>query len=157
MGISLRLYHDKKNMKGIFFLLMALLCLLAGSSIYLLYAPSTILANLSISPSIVSNLQQKIIWLKFIFPDSDFTRYHLSDILWYQALLFIVYYIYHIKKVFHTGLIYYFSLCLPFILEFLQLPGIIPGTFDWLDLLCYFLLLFLNYYCYIRKNKPYEK
>lgn len=157
MGIDLRLYSEKTHMKGFSFLLLALCCLLAGSIIYLLYLPSSLFIKLSISGSALLDLQQKIQLLKYLFPDSAFTRYHLPDILWYQSLLFILYYIYHIKKLFNISLIYYFSLFLPFILEFLQLPGVIPGTFDWLDLLFYFLLFFLNYYCYIRRNKLYEK
>lgn len=144
-------------MKGLSYLFSAFLCLLAGSVIYLLYSPSVVFIHSAFSGSVLIDLRENLQWVRRIFPDSGFTRHHLPDILWYQSLLFVLFYFYHIKKVFNIGLVYYFSLCLPFLLEFLQLPHIIPGTFDWLDLFFYFILLFLNYFFYIRKKKFYEK
>lgn len=144
-------------MKGFFYLLLSFLCLLSGSVIYILYTPSVFFIRTTFSLSTLFTLQENLRWIKYIFSDTAFIRYHLSDILWYQSLLFMIIYIYHIKKIFHAGVVYYFAISLPFVFEILQLVRLIPGTFDWWDIFFYLILLFLNYFIYIGKKKPNEK
>lgn len=144
-------------MKGFVFLLISFLCLLSGSFIYILYTPSVFFIRAAFSLSTLHVLQENLRWAKYIFPDTAFVKYHLPDILWYQSLLLLIIYIYHIKKIFHTGIVYYFVLCLPFTLEILQSVQLIAGTFDWWDIFFYLILLFLNYYVYFRKKKSNEK
>ncbi len=143
-------------MRGAACLFISLLCLLTGAVIYLLYKPSSYFIQALFSAQTVSILREKLSWAMTIFPDTLFIKHHLPDMLWYQSLLFIVLYLYHIKKIFHPGIIYYFILLLPFILEVLQFVHLIPGTFDWIDIFLYIVLLFLNYYIYIEKKKPDE-
>lgn len=137
-------------------LIGALICLLIGGSIYLCYTPNVLFIHVFLSPSAVAGLQKKFFWLHQLLPGTDFIRYHLPDILWYQSLLWLLVYIYHIKKIFDTGWIFYFSLLLPFIHELLQLTGLMTGTFDLADILYYTILLLLNYSLYFRKNKSDE-
>lgn len=68
-----------------------------------------------------------------------FIIYCLPDGLWYGALL--VYQSSFLSKSKASRGIYLTSIILPFILELLQIYKDVPGTFDPLDLLVYFLTL----------------
>jgi hypothetical protein len=140
-------------MKGFAYLFTSFLCLLLGSFIYVLYEPSVFFIRCVFSNSVILSLQQDLSWLTRLLPGSTFVKYHLPDILWYQSLLCIIIYVYYIKKFFHTGPLFYFIALLPFILEFLQLLRFVPGTFDWLDIFFYTILLFINYSLYFGRKK----
>jgi hypothetical protein len=143
-------------MKSSVYLIAAFICLLTGAAIYLIYTPSVLFIHYFLSASTITDLQKKLFWLQHLLPGNDFVRYHLPDILWYQSLLWVLAYIYHIKKIFDTGWVFYCTLFLPFIHELLQLTGIVAGTFDIEDILYYTMLLLLNYSLYFRKNKSDE-
>jgi len=143
-------------MRGIVYLIVSFLCLLTGAVIYLLYKPSSYFIQALFSVQTIQILQEKLSWCRTVFPNTSFIKYHLPDILWYQSLLLATHYVYHIKKLFPAGPVYYFTLALPFVLEILQFLHFIPGTFDWIDIFWYITLLFLNYYIYIRRNKSDE-
>ncbi len=140
-------------MKKSGYILASFLCLLAGSAIYLVYAPSVLFIRGSFSSHAISAMQEKLVFIKTVFPNTPFIKYHLPDILWYQSLLLLIIDFYHIRKIFHAGFLYYCTLSLPFLLELLQLLQVIPGTFDWLDIFFYAILLFLNYlYIFWKEN-----
>lgn len=70
-----------------------------------------------------------------------FVIYCLPDGLWYGALLIF-------QSAFHnettiSKYIFWFSVCLPFVWEVLQINSGISGTFDSMDLLAYVLVLSL--------------
>jgi hypothetical protein len=143
-------------MKGWIYLFLAFLCLLAGAAIYIMYKPSSYFIQILFTKPHIQTLQAKLFWVRRIFPDTAFVRYHLSDLFWYQALLWTVHVVYDINKIKHTKTGYYFLFALPFVTEALQYIHLIPGTFDWLDIFWYSVLFFLNYYVYFRKKKTHE-
>jgi hypothetical protein len=98
-------------------------------------------------------LLQPISWMAHFFPFASspihfgndqinhFIRFHLSDITWAAALCFCVVLLTEKMKISLTER--YALLSLPFITEVLQKIHIINGTFDWYDILCYLIVLFL--------------
>lgn len=83
-------------------------------------------------------------WLEYIKIDlryngNPFVYFFLfcfSDMLWYLALLLIQSVIYD-PKMLLSKILFYCAVLLPFVLEFLQLFHLIPGTYDSFDLLVY--------------------
>jgi len=69
----------------------------------------------------------------------DWILYNLPDGLWFFSLLETVWFIW--KGVFSRSFLIWIFLCccLAATSEYLQLINFIPGTYDWLDLLTYFL------------------
>lgn len=71
--------------------------------------------------------------------------YSLPDALWYGALLLV-------ESLLHSNtilskLLTIATIALPFILELLQMWFIIPGTFDWIDIILYILTLIIFLLC----------
>lgn len=67
--------------------------------------------------------------------------YSLADALWYGALLFMDLLLRSDTP--YSRAITYLTMALPFIWEFSQLLDILPGTFDWTDILIYLLTLII--------------
>lgn len=78
-------------------------------------------------------------------PITSWVIFCLPDALWYMALLVFQSALYDGK--FAGRFIFGLSVMLPFILEVIQLCGIIPGTFDWFDILTYLLTLIIFLLC----------
>ena len=71
--------------------------------------------------------------------------YCFPDGLWYAALLILQSSLVNQEK---TGkIMLLLSMLLPFMLEFAQLFGLIPGTFDCYDLITYLIILILFIPC----------
>lgn len=68
-----------------------------------------------------------------------FFRYHFADIVWYAALLLLQYLLARGTATPLTYAIY----ALPFVCEAAQSAGLMPGTFDLLDLLFYLITLMI--------------
>ena len=81
--------------------------------------------------------------------------YCLPDALWFASLLMLQ--IPFVRFGTQNKLIFLFSVLLPFLLETMQCLGLIIGTFDWLDIITYFITIiifvlcerkqFINWYC----------
>ena len=67
--------------------------------------------------------------------------YSLADALWYGALLFMDLLLRSDTP--YSRVITYLTMALPFIWECSQLLDILPGTFDWTDILIYLLTLII--------------
>ena len=68
--------------------------------------------------------------------------YCLPDGLWYLALLLVQQQMVYAKSVVSRA-IFAAAIALPFVLEGLQAARLIPGTFDYMDILTYLLTLIL--------------
>ena len=74
---------------------------------------------------------------------SLFVRNYLSDILWCAALIHLVLFL--IEK--NVPLVYCVILLnFPILTEILQLIKVLPGTFDWIDIIFYILILSIYFY-----------
>lgn len=97
--------------------------------IFFRYIPDSIIDHLNNPVNNCSSIFQYII--VFCLPDG----------LWYGALLLIQ--STFMGKSFLSRSIYWISITLPFIWEILQLQGIMPGTFDPMDICVYLIFLIL--------------
>ena len=123
--------------------LVALLLILTGGMIYVLYRPENLLLfrvtdNLGITP-LIDILRSNS--LRVMLP--SFIVNSLPAGLWTASYLLMMY----ITTKFHTRRIrLMLALPLPIsaiVLEFMQLLGWCPGTFDIYDLICYIVPLFI--------------
>ena len=123
--------------------LVALLLILTGGMIYVLYRPENLLLfrvtdNLGITP-LIDILRSNS--LRVMLP--SFIVNSLPAGLWTASYLLMMY----ITTKFHTRRIrLMLALPLPIsaiVLEFMQLLGWCPGTFDIYDLICYIVPLFV--------------
>lgn len=105
------------------------------------YLPSSIIIDLK---EFVNNLTSE---------PGYFSVYCLPDCLWYGALLLYQRAFYENST--NSRCIIWLSIILPFILEFLQIHDRVPGTFDPLDILGYFvilsILIFVESISYVKK------
>lgn len=117
--------------------------LLIGASIYLLFRQDAIF---------VSWIDADILRYLYIeIPNDCNSRiiyillYCLPDALWYAALLVLQ------KPFIQYGLLskllFWACVILPFLMEILQYFGLMPGTFDWFDILTYFMTLITMLLC----------
>lgn len=128
---------------GKYRIIMAFALLLVGAIIYLLFRQDAIFVSW-IDSDIFQCLRVEI-------PDcyngafTYFFLYCLPDALWYAALLVLQ------KPFIQYGLLnkILFCICviLPFAMEVLQYFRIMPGTFDWFDVLTYFITLVILLLC----------
>ena len=122
---------------------ISFLLLLAGSLIYAT-CRQEVLFLMPISPELLAKIKIEVdyancnmftSWIIFCLPDA----------FWYMALL-----TFQLKLCdggFTEKTIFVLSIALPFILEAMQWLGLMPGTFDWLDILTYLLALTLFTLC----------
>ncbi|MBI4931414.1 MAG: hypothetical protein HY841_11665 [Bacteroidetes bacterium] len=103
------------------YLLHVLLPVLIGCIIYFFYRNTFITERTNITS--VPN------WIKYNLPDG----------LWFYALLSSLIFIWNKKLSFYFGLWFLSTIALGFLSEILQAQNIIRGTFDWKDLLTYFI------------------
>ena len=120
---------------------IGVLSLLVGGSLYLLYRPDTLVMfevckNLGIYDFIISLRPQDTInsWMVYSLPDG----------LWLLAyiLLMAALWNFDVRKSLRA------SFPLAFIAigsELLQIPHLIPGVFDWMDLLCYVMACIIGF------------
>ena len=103
------------------------LLLLLGLVNYILFRPGMILTSFLPDRPILS------------FPDHpyihSFFAGHCSDILWCMALYLTTVVLSETKRIGRSGA--FFMLTLPFVTEIAQFFRLIPGTFDWMDILSY--------------------
>lgn len=109
------------------FLLFSILFLLSGSLNYILIKPRINL-NLNGITSILLVLR-------------IFIKNHFSDVAWCIALCFIILFLKEIKKLDSTG--YVFLISIPFLTELLQFLEISGGTFDWVDIFFYLVVIII--------------
>ncbi len=80
-----------------------------------------------------------------------FLLFCFPDMLWYMALLLFQKQFYNVDSMF-SKILFYLSILLPFILEFMQYFRVIPGTFDIADIGCYLLTLLIFLILWRRKK-----
>lgn len=126
-----------KGMRQWLQILTGIILLMAGGMIYLLFRPTTLLGfwltdAVGLSPFISgwrSSMETR--------QPADFVVYCLPNGLWAAAYILII------DRVFASQPLrqrLYWTAAIPLIgiaAELLQAVGIVPGTFDWLDVLCY--------------------
>ncbi|MDB5131138.1 MAG: hypothetical protein JWR02_887 [Mucilaginibacter sp.] len=117
-----------------YLLVSALVALLLGAANYFLFNPQIVLFHwLGISHT-QSFLTAPSLW-------SLFFRGHFSDAVWYTALCLVVSYL-SIHK-YLTIPAKFMLLLLPFVSEAGQYFSIVPGTFDWFDILTYLIVIII--------------
>lgn len=128
---------------SIYRIITAILFLVIGMCIYLLFRQDVIFLRW-VDSDILDCLHVKISdnvssgWVYMLL-------YCLPDALWYAALLIL-------QIPFYRGgllnrMLLYLCIVLPYIMEILQYIGLMPGTFDWFDILTYFITLIILLLC----------
>lgn len=124
-------------------LVTATLCLIGGTCIYLKsrnniiffdWIPSSVITIIKDIPVIYPS--DRLSWLR------NFLIFNLPDGLWYAALLLFQISFLSVKDSI-SKLIFYFSATVPFIWELLQILHEVPGRFDIMDMLTYFIVLLI--------------
>ena len=112
--------------------LFAILALVSGAINYYLFSPGIFLFKILPIPS------ERYWYIQNTFARHFMTGY-FSDICWCTALYFVTVVLNELKYLHLSGKI--IILLLPFIIETAQYFHLIPGTFDWFDLLTYGIIL----------------
>ena len=118
---------------GIF--LTAILCMVLGAGLYIMFRQETIFVNLLNISVLSCNLRPTYLIL-----------YCLPDGLWFLALLIIQYSLFQRRNKISKVLLC-FAVALPFVLECMQALGWFWGTFDWYDILTYCVTLIIFIIC----------
>lgn len=112
--------------------LLAILALVSGAINYYLFSPGIFLFKLIPIPS------ERYWYIRNAFARHFMTGY-FSDICWCAALYLVTVILTELKYLHLSGKI--IILLLPFMIETIQYFHVIPGTFDWFDLLTYGIIL----------------
>lgn len=122
---------QKLSYRHIVLFSLSLSCLLTGSLIYFLFRPNTIFLNLlSLRSLNLYRLDKSSI--------KEFIINYGADILWCFSLYLITIALYEKRYLKYSGKVV--LLFLPFLTEVAQYFKILPGTFDWYDMLTYALV-----------------
>ncbi len=125
-----------KGTHNVWLITAAIVCLLLGAMIYLLFRENIIFINL---------LKLNHVCHRHSLDESAFAYwfiYCFPDALWYISLiLFQVVLSRYCESRCHV--VWGITLALPFLLEFLQYLGIMQGTFDWWDVMTYLVIIIL--------------
>ena len=122
---------------------ISLLLLLAGALIYAT-CRQEVLFLMPISPELLAKIKIEVDYAN-CGPITSWIIFCLPDALWYMALL--IFQLELCDGGFVEKTIFVLSIALPFILETMQWLGIMPGTFDWLDVLTYLITLTILVLC----------
>lgn len=71
-----------------------------------------------------------------------FIKFCLGDALWYLSLLLLQTEVMNPNMI-ESRILFYFSIYTPFVWEFFQLLGVLPGTSDLYDVLIYLFVIFV--------------
>jgi hypothetical protein len=117
----------------LFYGLLSLLTLLSGIVIYLLFRDLNNIVLFTWIPK-PESFKTVLVPLK---PSvlTYFLRYHMPDTLWFVSAILFLRFIWFYKVKTQTAYIVCFY-GIGLVLETSQLSERVPGTFDWLDLLC---------------------
>ncbi|MBQ6277973.1 MAG: hypothetical protein IJK62_14855 [Bacteroidales bacterium] len=122
--------------------------IIAGSIVYLFFRPNIILFNKLGMTNFLSGIQIEVNVSQNFFV--HFLMYCLSDVLWYSALLILAS-TFYVKEVLVSKILFATMVLMPFVLELLQLARLLPGTFDWYDIVFYCITLIIFVLLWIRK------
>lgn len=122
--------------------------IIAGSIVYLFFRPNIILFNKLGVTDFLSGIQIEVNVSQNFFV--YFLMYCLSDVLWYVALLILAS-TFYVKEVLVSKILFATMVLMPFVLELLQLARLLPGTFDWYDIVFYCITLIIFVLLWIRK------
>ena len=128
--------------------IIAGILIVAGSIVYLFFRPNIILFNKLGMTNFLSGIQIEVNVSQNFFV--YFLMYCLSDVLWYAALLILAS-TFYVKEVLVSKILFATMVLMPFVLELLQLARLLPGTFDWYDIVFYCITLIIFVLLWIRK------
>lgn len=120
-----------------------------GCSVYIFFRPNIILFSVLGLTDILSHIKIEMGVSDDFF--SYFFKYCLSDVLWYASLLILAP-TFYIKESFVSKFLFCLMIIMPFLFEFLQSMDLIPGTFDWYDIIFYGITLLINVIVWIKKT-----
>ena len=128
---------------------ISLLLLLAGALIYAT-CRQEVLFLMPISPEWLAKIKIEVDYANC---DSitSWVIFCLPDALWYMALL--VFQLGLCSEGFLAKIVFGASIALPFVLEVSQKYGVMPGTFDWFDILIYLLTFAIFVLCQQKRLK----
>jgi len=129
-------------------IIIASFLIVAGSIVYLFFRPNIILFNNLGVTDFLSGIQIEVNAPHNFFV--YFLMYCLSDVLWYAALLIFAS-TFYVREVLVSKILFATMVLMPFILELLQLARLLPGTFDWYDIVFYCITLIIFVLLWIRK------
>lgn len=131
--------HKRANI-----LIIASVLLLLGGMIYILFREEVIFTSwltalIPIDLPLCGNLIDQSTFAGYII------LFALADSLWYAALL--LFDLLLRSDAWYSRVMTLMAMAFPFIYELLQLCHIMPGTFDWIDILFYLLTLITYLLC----------
>lgn len=128
------------NMSGAKRTILAIVSLIAGCLVYLLFRQDILAVYWIGNPKWIEPVRINIGY------DGNFFTYCLlyclSDALWYFSLLILQFQFYD-RTIVLCNVLLYASIALPFVLEILQYFKVINGTFDILDIVFYLTVLLI--------------
>lgn len=124
----------KSTHKSSYLLISAFVMLIAGTAAYYFFNPHIALFQWLGFNNTPAFLNGHSAWLSFL-------RGHFADATWCAALCMVINYLSLNKYLVSADK--YLLLSLPFIAEFGQCAGIVPGTFDWLDIATYLAVIII--------------
>lgn len=134
--------------------LLALVLMLVGGMVYILFRPRTILLFIVLDTMGLGGMIDQ--WRMSVNPCAlpDFVVYSLPNGLWVTSYVLVIDVAFRDSPV-ATRLRWASVIpVLGVVSELLQVVGVVPGTFDWADLLCYAVPYLV--YLIIIKTKRYE-
>ena len=123
--------------------IISFLLLLAGALIYATCRQDAMLL-MSANPELVAKINVEVDYTNcnlFMY----IILFCLPDALWYMALL--IFQLELCSGGLLAKIVFGASIALPFVLEVLQRYGVMPGTFDWYDILTYSIILMIFILC----------
>lgn len=130
-------------------ILFSVILVIIGSLVYLLFRQNIIFFNLIGASDCLASIKLET------KGNSNFLHYFFlycfSDVLWYAALLILAS-TFYVREVLLSRILFSIMVIMPFGLELMQEAELIPGTFDWYDILFYFITLIIFVLLWIRKS-----
>ena len=125
-----------KRSLSILYILASVILIIIGGVIYFSFRSKSLIlfrwADALYLNSFVENLRQSM----SIYTPSDFVKYNLPDGLWSLSYVLIILAIW--KSMNRENIIWFcFMPIIAMFSEFFQLFSILPGYFDWRDVMCY--------------------
>ena len=128
------------NRRLVFFL--SIVALAIGGVIYLSYRSETLLMFRWADALNLNDFVARLRQLMAIYEPSDFVKYNLPDGLWSISYFLIILSIW--GKIDKENITWFCIMpIIALISEIMQLTPLMPGRFDWCDVICYSLSLFI--------------
>lgn len=121
---------------SILFILASVILIVVGGGIYFSYRTETLMMFRCTDSLHLNGFVEKLRQSMSIYTPSDFVKYNLPDGLWSISYFLIILSIW--GNIGRENVVWFCLMpIIALISEFMQLTSIMPGQFDWWDVMCY--------------------